>query len=297
MTISVILPVYNGEKYIADAVKSVLNQTFTDFELIVLNDGSTDTSLSIIEEFKDKRIVVVNQENQGLARTLNNGLRIAKGKYIARMDADDICLPNRFEEQIKHLEENPEVKLLGSAVMLIDADGNDICVDVPYTGGEFLRVFMLKVGNPFKHPTIIASADVLRACGGFNELIGKYFEDYFLWSRIADNYKVDILPKVLLKYRITPGSIMSSIKSPEFSNFMLGIINKKEFTLEDRQEMLRIKAHEGGQSVDKDWAYQKRIRDSRKLKINRLYVLLEKVFNIPVAMKIAVYLKKKKNLK
>lgn len=294
MMLSVIMPVYNGEQYLKEAIESVLNQTYRDFELIIINDGSTDRSADIIEHYasKDSRIVYVNQENRGLAKTLNVGLILANGRYIARMDADDICLPNRFEEQIKYLQLHPAVKLLGTAVELIDKDGGKVCVDVPYTGSEFLKSFMFKVGNPFKHPTIIACTETVKECGGFNELIGKYFEDYFLWSKIAQKHKVDILPKVLLKYRITPGSIMSSIKSREFSDFMLKIINKGFFTEDDRLEMIDIKEREKTDISDIKTTYLKRLNSAKSLKVNRFFRMSSAVIGDKLAMPISVFMKK-----
>lgn len=104
--ISVILPVYNAELYLKEAIESILKQTYKSFELIILNDGSSDNSLNIINSFKDDRIILIDRENNGLVYTLNEGINMAKSKYIARMDADDISLSDRFEKQIKHMEEN-----------------------------------------------------------------------------------------------------------------------------------------------------------------------------------------------
>lgn len=288
------MPVYNAEQYLEEAIESVLQQTYRDFEFIIINDGSTDKSSEIIERFAtlDSRLIVIEQENKGLANTLNIGLNISKGKYIARMDADDICMPNRFEEQIKYLNIHPEVKLLGTAVELIDDEGSSVCVDVPYTGSKFLKSFMLKVGNPFKHPTIMACTETVKTCGGFNESIGKYFEDYFLWSKIARHHEIYILPKVLLKYRITPGSIMSSIKSPAFSNFMLKIINRGVFTEEDRLEMINIKAKEQAPTTDIKVTYLKRLNSAKNLKINRIYCFFTKIVGSRCSMKISVNLVK-----
>ena len=294
MTISVLLPVYNGELYIYDAVKSILNQTYKDFELIIINDGSTDNSLNILESFDDKRMIIVNQDNQGLANSLNNGLKIAQGKYIARMDADDIALPNRFEEQIAYLTIHPEVKLLGSAIDLIDKDGKKIMTDVPYTGNVFLKKFLKKVGNPFKHPTVIFDRELVLKLGGYNEKIGKYFEDYFLWNEIAHHGKIQILNKVLLQYRITPGSIMSSIKSENFSKFMLRIINERKFIESDYFEMLKIKEADNQKLdlVDKDAVYQKRISGSMNNRMNKLFIKIEKLVNKNFALYILVSIKK-----
>lgn len=109
------MPVYNAQEYIREAIDSILNQTFSDFEFIIINDGSTDNSVEIIKNYNDPRIVLVdNTENKGLVSVLNQGLQLAQGEYIARMDADDISLPNRFMEQVNYLDKHPQVGILGA---------------------------------------------------------------------------------------------------------------------------------------------------------------------------------------
>lgn len=118
--ISVVLSVYNDAKYVGVAIESVLAQTFTDFELIIIDDASTDESLSIARDFADERIrIVENEENLGLTKSLNKGISLAQGKYIARMDSDDICLPTRFEKQVAYLDAHPDVGVCGGWVELI----------------------------------------------------------------------------------------------------------------------------------------------------------------------------------
>ena len=277
MLLSVILPVYNGALYLHDAIQSVLNQTFDQFELIILNDGSSDNSADIIKQFSDNRIVFVDQSNLGLAKTLNKGISISKGQYIARMDADDICYKERFEKQIKFLESNQKVKLLGTAVENIDEYGNFVSYDIPYIGSNFLKSYLKNFGNPFKHPSIIMEKEAALKAGGYNELIGKYFEDYFLWSEIAKFGEIEILPNVLLKYRITPGSIMGSIKDKEFSDFMLKIINNGEFNEHDQAEMLKIKSKVNTNSQSEKDSYIKRIEMLKNSKLNLLVNLSSKI--------------------
>ncbi|SEH57646.1 Glycosyl transferase family 2 [Paenimyroides aquimaris] len=240
MKLSVILPVYNAEKFVAKAIQSVLNQTYKDFELIVINDGSKDNSLKIIQSFTDERIRLIDQENQGLAKTLNIGLELAQGNYIARMDADDICLKHRFQEQMTYLKKHPDIGLLGTAVEIIDENDKHLSYHAPYIGHDKLVQFMNQKGNPFKHPTVMFKREIALRCGGFNEHIGKYFEDYFLWNLIAEKAKIDNLPKVLLKYRISSGSIMSTLKNKELDQLVLEVIKKKKFTDEDKNEMNHI---------------------------------------------------------
>ncbi|MFB3389191.1 glycosyltransferase [Flavobacterium sp. LAR06] len=292
MKLSVILPIYNAQQYVSEAIQSILDQTYKDFELILINDGSTDNSIEIIKTFKDPRIVLIDQVNKGLAASLNHGLAVSKGKYIARMDADDIAYPTRFEVQMSYLVKNPEFKLVGSAVEVIDKEGKTLCIDAPYTGNAFLKKFMNKVGNPFKHPTVIFDRDVVLDLGGYNETIGKYFEDYFLWVKIAKYHKVEILNEVLLKYRITPGSIMSSIKNKEFSDFMLRSIHKDTFSKTDQEEMLAIKNREIVDKTSSIELYNKRIQFIKSNRMNRLFLFLKKNFNFNTAMNIAIIAKK-----
>lgn len=285
MELSVIMPVYNAGQYLAEAIESVINQTYTDFEFIIINDGSTDNSLEIIEEYSDVRIILIDQQNKGLAATLNVGLSVATGKYIARMDADDICLPRRFEKQLKYLHRNKKVKLLGTAIETIDANGNTISYDIPYVGNRLLKYYLFNIGNPFKHPTIVAEKSLIVRNGGYNETINKYFEDYFLWSKIARQADVAILPDILLKYRITPGSIMSSIKDRPFSTFMLGIINKGTFDDDDYLKMLNHKAASSIE-INLDSSYETRINSSRALRMNKLIRTLTKILPLSLVIKI-----------
>ncbi len=122
MKLSVIMPVYNGQDFVSKAIESILGQTFSDFEFIIINDGSTDRTLKILESYqkKDKRIVLLNQENKGIAKSLNRGIAKAKGDYIARQDADDISFPDRLRNQVEFLDNNKDVGFLGCSCEMID---------------------------------------------------------------------------------------------------------------------------------------------------------------------------------
>lgn len=205
--VSVILPVYNGEKYLKEAVDSILSQTFTDFELLLLNDGSTDASEDIIQSYTDERIVYIkNEENRGLIFTLNKGIDLAKGDYIARMDADDVTVPQRLEKQLAHLEKNKTVMLF-TRVKLIDAAGNrlpDWEDDARNTKPAQIKNF-LKKDNCLAHPTAMSSANLFKQYRyRYNQ---KYSEDYDLWLRLlADGYIIEKLNEPLLLHRILPTS-------------------------------------------------------------------------------------------
>lgn len=197
--ISVILPVYNAELYVSESIQSVLNQSFSDFELIILNDGSTDGSERVILEFQDKRIKYVkNETNLKLIDTLNLGLKLVQGKYIARMDADDIAFPDRFEKQITFLEKNPDYGLVGSFAECF-GDTNGI---MKYVEEDQDIRFALLTHNPFIHSTIMVRSTVLKE----NNLAYKkdklHVEDYDLWIQLLAFTKAKLIPECLIKYRV-----------------------------------------------------------------------------------------------
>lgn len=197
--ISVIMPVHNGEKYLREAIKSVLTQTFSDFELIIIDDGSTDFTADIIKSIDDNRIVYLkNNQNIGISDTLNKGILESKGKYIARMDADDISLPTRFEKQIDFLKANPEVSVLGCAVEIF-GEGLKSYVRTFSESSDKIKVDML-FSTPFAHPSLMFRRDVFNQDlydGNFNGL-----EDYELWIRLSKKHNMATLSETLFKYRI-----------------------------------------------------------------------------------------------
>jgi glycosyltransferase involved in cell wall biosynthesis len=196
--ISVIMSVYNGEKYLREAMESILNQTFTDFEFIIVNDGSADGSLDIIWSYGDDRISVIdNEHNIGLTKSLNKALRFAKGEYIARQDADDVSLPNRLERQLNYLEKHAEIAVLGTSVYLINENGKTITKTIALARPTLKD---LHKGNQFAHGSVMFRKDIVAELGGYNELL-KYVQDYELWLRIAKNYGIGNLTEPLYKLR------------------------------------------------------------------------------------------------
>lgn len=199
--ISVVMPAYNAEKYIKQAIESILNQTYKDFEFIIINDGSTDDTKHIILSYHDDRIVYLeNKENSGIVVTLNKGLDYATGKYIARMDADDIAVNNRFEKQVKYLDENKNIGVLGTGICTF---GKNIKEQkrVFTTNVEQLKAELI-FNSCIAHPTVMIRRDVLQK---YNLRYDSEFagaEDYYLWWNIAKVSKIMTLPDVLLKYRI-----------------------------------------------------------------------------------------------
>ena len=195
--INVIMSVYNGEKYLGEAIESILNQSFTDYEFIIVNDGSTDNSLKIIQSYHDKRVCLINNEtNIGLTKSLNKAIEQARGEYIARQDADDISLPNRLEEQMRYLIQYPETALLGTSIYIINEGGKVLGKKIASTNP---RDSLLK-SNQFNHGSTMFKSKVVRELGGYNELL-LYCQDYDLWLRMAKHHEVKNLKQVLYKLR------------------------------------------------------------------------------------------------
>jgi glycosyltransferase involved in cell wall biosynthesis len=198
LKISVIMSVYNGEKYLKEAIESILSQTFTDFEFIIVDDGSTDSSLAIIKSYNDERIKIINNEgNIGLTKSLNKALNEARGEYIARQDADDISLPNRFEEQLKFLEKHSEVVLLGTFAYSIDKKGKIVGKRIVLAKPRLKDILK---ENPFNHGSVMFKKEIVNQLGNYNELI-RYSQDYEFWIRIAKHYDVRNLTQLLYKLR------------------------------------------------------------------------------------------------
>ena len=204
--ISVILPVYNGGKYLKESIDSILNQTFNNYELIIVNDGSTDESLDIIISYKDERIKLINQKNTGLSKALNNGIKLAKGRYIARMDQDDISNPERFEKQIEFLESYSDYVVVGTWANYISKDGEFLYTSkIPYKSEDLKKG--LPYICPFVHSSVMMRADALKKVGGYKD-VGRYFyqEDILLWIDLSRIGKFYNLPEALQTYRILPSS-------------------------------------------------------------------------------------------
>ena len=197
--ISVVLPVYNAEAYIEESIISILNQTFKDFELILINDGSTDNSFEIMKKLSvtDERIKLITRENKGLIATLNEGITIARGAWIARMDADDIAFPQRFEKQLYYLNK-AGADICGTWIELFGASDKRT---VKHCSSDLGIKIELLFGSPFCHPTVIMSAEkakILLYISGWDNC-----EDYDLWERAARNdWVMTNVPEVLLKYRL-----------------------------------------------------------------------------------------------
>lgn len=201
MKISVISAVYNSEAYLREAVESVLNQRFRDFEWIIVNDCSTDNSIAIIESYQDPRIRILhNEKNQGLAASLNKAIQHSQGEYLLRMDTDDICRPDRFEKQVAFMEQHPEISIAGSWVQLFGEWKGTWKTARTY---EEIKVRLL-FNSALAHPSVIMRRkDMLENGLTYNEELRKA-QDYDLWVRAAEKVKLANIPEVLLEYRLLP---------------------------------------------------------------------------------------------
>ena len=206
--ISIVMSVYNGEKFVKDAIDSILAQSYENFEFIIIDDGSTDNTKIIIESFDDTRIKFVSRVNRGLTKSLNEAIQMAGGKYIARMDADDISMPNRLNEQVKFMEQNGGIAMCGSWAQFIDEKGEKGEIyKTPVNDNQIRKKFIFH--NPFIHPSVMIRRDILEEIGLYNECI-KYAQDYDLWSRTISKYTTANIPKILLQYRKTKTGITKS---------------------------------------------------------------------------------------
>lgn len=199
--ISIVMPVYNGVAYIGNAIQSILNQTFPDFELIIIDDGSTDRTISEINRYKDRRIVLL-KNNHDFIQALNTGLQAAKGKYIARMDADDMMHPQRLEIQWRTMEQHPDVAVCGTSMKTFGQSNQNIGL-----GDGYVDSRSLLSGNIVAHPTTLLRKDFLEKNSIRYERY-EHAEDYKLWCEIAKcGGRFFILPQMLLFYRMSPGQV------------------------------------------------------------------------------------------
>lgn len=226
------MSVYNSEKYLREAIESILNQSFTEFEFIIINDGSADNSLQIIESYKDERIVLINQNNTGLAKALNIGIEKSRSNFIARMDADDISLPDRLQKQYEFLLQNPEYVVVGSNAIIIDNLGNYV-----HTSSQAISDVEAKQdlpNTPFFHPSVMYLKEIFFKAGKYCEAMIKG-QDTVLFNRMAKFGKFYNIPDSLIKYRIVPtaNSARSNIANSRFFKILQTTIENNTISDED----------------------------------------------------------------
>jgi glycosyltransferase involved in cell wall biosynthesis len=212
--ISVLMPVFNTERYLKMAIDSILSQTYKDFEFVIINDGSTDSSEEIILSYNDSRIKYYkNAENIGIVATRNKGIDLCSGRFIAILDSDDIALPERLQKQWDFLNANPELVMLGGAMELIDSENQHIGIVRADSPSHLIKT-KLFFENRFVHSTVFIRRSIL-AEFRYSADYKFYAEDYFLWSQIVFKYPVANLPEVFVKYRVHQQSMSIRTKNME----------------------------------------------------------------------------------
>jgi glycosyltransferase involved in cell wall biosynthesis len=246
--VSVVMSVYNGEKYLREAIESILNQTFTDFEFIIIDDSSSDSTSAILAEYasQDARLIIIrNDQNIGLTRSLNKGLAVTQGEYIARQDADDVSFPQRLQQQVNFLDNHPEVVLVSSNYEIIDAQGRQIKQVKKSPEPLLIAWYLLFINYLGGHSVVMFRREPVINLGGYAEDY-RYAQDYQLWLQLLNIGDMGILPEVLLRWRsheqnISSGSLSAQI---EFA-LMAAQCNMKqligfEFNLAETMELWRL---------------------------------------------------------
>ena len=202
------MPVFNAEKFVARATESVLAQTLTDFEFLIIDDGSTDSSLSILKRYaeSDRRIRLISRPNRGLIDTLNEMISLSSGEFLARMDADDLCHPERFAQQADFLHRNKEVAVVGSRGLHIDQDGDPLQEFLDRLSHEQITSALMMTSLGIIHPAAMMRRAQVLELGGYRAEF-KYAEDLDLWLRLGEKYRLQNLGEVLISYRVHSDSV------------------------------------------------------------------------------------------
>lgn len=202
------MPTYNVESYVAYAIESILQQTFDDFEFIIIDDHSSDNTLNIISSYDDSRIILLRNDNHvGVAASINRGILHSRGEYIARMDGDDICVLNRFEKQMSFIQANPKLGIVGSHMSIIDEKGSIICHQKKQIGSENIRIGLFFGRTSLAHPSIIIKKSLLNQYHLRYDSAFYYAEDYDLYCRSSLFFPMDNYPEELIQYRVHPESV------------------------------------------------------------------------------------------
>jgi glycosyltransferase involved in cell wall biosynthesis len=264
--VSILMPVYNAEKHLAEAIESILNQSFTDFEFLIINDGSTDRSEDIILSFSDPRIrYIKNESNLKLIKTLNKGIQLCTGKYIVRMDADDISHPERIQKQVEFMESNPEIGICGS---WFETFGNVENKVVKYKESHDEIMTRMLYQCHFCHPSIIIRSEIFEDSEMYFDENYPHAEDYDFYLKASKKWKFHNLQEVLLKYRIHGESVSNKNRSIQIENSLK--IKKRFFS-----ELNTIASNEELESYE---ALNYQDYDNVKLESEKLQLLLESLW-------------------
>lgn len=229
--VSVVMPAYNAEHYIARAIESILNQTFKNFELLIIDDASTDKTKEIIKRFrkKDHRIVLVeNKQNLQISKTLNLGIGLAKADVVARMDADDLSLPDRLKLQYEYLEKHPKIAIVGANIIVVDEKGNQLSTREYPESSKDLKKVMFRY-SPFAHPVVMFRKKAFEKFGGYDSKMVPC-EDIDLWFKLGSKYEFGTVPEYVMKYTILKNSNSNKkLKDLELLGFEIKLRAIKEY--------------------------------------------------------------------
>lgn len=246
--VSVLMPVYNCELYIKEAIESILNQSYTNFELLIIDDASTDSTVQIIREFADSRIkLIVKPENSGYTHSLNFGVQLAKGKYIARMDGDDSSILDRFEKQVALLEMNENVVLCGGCFQTI---GSNTIIQLPEYH-DAIKLHFLS-GNCIAHPSVMIRKAALEQLDVVYDVTKEPAEDYDLWTRLAFIGELHNLQEVLLKYRVHNNQVSSQrarLQKQHDCTIKRNLYQKLDYTFTEKEQTVFDQLLENGEGI------------------------------------------------
>jgi glycosyltransferase involved in cell wall biosynthesis len=283
--VSVILPVYNGEQYLAAAIDSILSQTYKDFELIIINDGSTDKSQALINQYKDPRIIAVNQKNHGLVASLNRGIGMARGQYIARMDADDISLPERLAREVQSMDQNPHLVLLGTNAIEIDQQGKK-SGELTYPSNDSVLRLSLFSYTPFAHGSVMFKTASVNKVGGYDPATWPA-EDSDLWARLAREGGLANIDQALYKFRINPEGISLTNRESQIAKTLA--VRRKMFKdaraiLKSPLTIHRALSQSNDQSLRTNARLITRVSIIRLRPITSLFMLLSLALSLPAIL-------------
>ena len=230
--VSVIMSVYNGGSHLEESVQSILEQEFGDFELVVVEDGSTDGSGELLARFaeRDTRLVVLRQAHRGLTPSLNRAVEAARGPYVARQDADDVSLPQRLGRQVRYLDEHPSIGATGTGAEIIDERGQVVGRIPTLQGSENIKQGLLHVRATLVHGSVMMRRDVFQAAGGYREAF-RFCQDFDLWLRLTQETALENLPEILFRWRINPAGIYATQRMRQLQYGGIGLA----FALERRR--------------------------------------------------------------
>jgi glycosyltransferase involved in cell wall biosynthesis len=255
--ITVIMPVYNGRQYVAEAILSILNQTYTNFEFLIIDDGSSDNSAQIIKGFNDSRIIYIkNDTNKGLIYTLNKGIRLSRGFFIARMDADDVSVANRFEKQILEFEKDENLVVCGSFIKTFGNGTEQYISHMPVTNAQILASIFFTC--PFAHPSVMIKKEALLQLEEAYREDYKHSEDYDLWSRLVFIGNSINIPEFLLNYRIHDKQVSSVFEDHKYqsvSKIQSNLLNEINITPSKQESEFMLNLFKGISKQDKHYLF------------------------------------------